>query len=299
MPDLADLFVGFESHWINVRMGRIFARAAGKGSPLVLLHGFPQTHVCWHRVAPILAERYRVIVMDMRGYGWSSAPASHGGALYAKRIMAGDVVEAMEKLGHARFAFAGHDRGARIGYRLALDEPGRVERLILLDILPTFHVWGEIRAGRQPGRHWEFLARFEPEPEIAIARDPAAYVDGLLANWNNAKSLDPFDPRALAHYHAAANEPSRIHAFCEDYRAGATLDCEADEADLASGKHIACPVLALTGEFYLTGGIAATLNVWKRTFAPHVEGAQIACGHFLAEEAPQETAAALIRFLSA
>jgi haloacetate dehalogenase len=299
MPDLADLFGGFESHWIDVRMGRIFARAAGKGPPLMLLHGFPQTHVCWHRVAPILAERYRLIIMDMRGYGWSSAPASHAGALYAKRVMAQDVVEAMGKLGHARFAFAGHDRGARIGYRLALDQPGRVERLILLDILPTFHVWGEIRAGRQPGRHWEFLARPEPEPETAIARDPAAYVDGLLTKWNNAKSLDAFDSRALAHYRAAANEPSRIHAFCEDYRAGATLDCAADEADLAAGKKIACPVLALTGEFYLTGGMAATRDVWKKTFAPHVEGAQIACGHFLAEEAPQETAAALIRFMSA
>ena len=121
MADLDDLFPGFASHWIDVSMGRIFARSAGEGPPLLLLHGFPQTHVCWHHVAPLLAKTHRVVCMDMRGYGWSSAPKSRDGALYAKRVMARDVVETMSKLGHARFAFAGHDRGARIGYRLALD----------------------------------------------------------------------------------------------------------------------------------------------------------------------------------
>ena len=297
MDDLADLFPGFESHWIDIAMGRVFARSAGSGPPLLLLHGFPQTHVCWHRVAPLLAKTHRVICMDMRGYGWSSAPDSHHGALYAKRAMGEDVIEAMEKLGHVRFAFAGHDRGARIGYRLALDHPGRLERLALLDILPTFEVWQEIRAGRQEARHWEFLARPEPGPEREIAKDPRAYVDGLLALWSREKSLRPFDPRALAHYHASANEPSRIHAFCEDYRAGATLDAEADEADLAEGRTIACPVLALTGQFYLTSGEAAVLEAWRRSFAPKAVSASVASGHFLAEEAPAETVAALARFL--
>jgi haloacetate dehalogenase len=299
MADLADLFPGFESHWIDVSMGRIFARSAGEGPPLVLLHGFPQTHVCWHRVAPLLAKTHRVVCMDMRGYGWSSAPASRDGALYAKRVMAKDVVEAMSELGHARFAFAGHDRGARIGYRLALDEPGRIERLALLDILPTFRVWQDIRAGRQAARHWEFLARPEPEPETEIAKDPIGYADGLLSLWAQAKSLAPFDPLALAHYHANANEPSRIHAYCEDYRAGATLDVAADEADLAAGRRIACPVLVLTGQFYLSGGEEAALAAWHESFAPQAVSASAASGHFLAEEAPEATAAALVHFLAA
>ncbi|MFI4997179.1 MAG: alpha/beta hydrolase, partial [Hyphomicrobiales bacterium] len=164
-------------------------------------------------------------------------------------------------------------------------------------ILPTYRVWQEIEAGHQEARHWEFLARPEPVPESEIAKDPISYVDGLMSQWNREKSLAPFDPRALAHYHASANEPSRIHAFCEDYRAGAGLDVEADEADLATGRKIACPVLALTGQFYLTGGEEKALDAWRKSFAPKAMGESIACGHFLAEEAPLETATALARFL--
>jgi haloacetate dehalogenase len=298
MDNLPELFPGFDTHRIDVSMGQVFARVAGDGPPLVLLHGFPQTHVCWHRVAPSLAKTHRVVCLDMRGYGRSSAPPSRDGTAYAKRALAIDVVEAMERLGHTRFAFAGHDRGARIGYRLALDDPGRIERLALIDIVPTFQVWREIRAGRQPARHWEFLARPEPEPETEIAKDPTGYVDGLLSAWNRQKSLHVFDARALADYHASAKERERIHAFCEDYRAGATLDVAADEADLAAGRSIACPVLVLTGQFYLPGGEQAALAWWRESFAPQAESASLACGHFLAEEAPDETAAALTRFFS-
>ena len=298
MNELPDLFPGFETHLLEVSMGRVFARLAGEGPPLVLLHGFPQTHACWHRVAPALAKTHRVILLDMRGYGSSSAPPSRNGEAYAKRALAIDVIEAMGRLGHERFAFAGHDRGARIGYRLALDHPGRIERLALLDIVPTFKAWQEIRAGRQQARHWAFLAKPEPEPETEIARDPVAYVDGLLASWNRQKSLGVFDPGALAHYHASASQPERVHAFCEDYRAGATLDVEADEADLEAGRKIACPVLLLTGQFYLPGGDAAALVSWRECFAPQAKSASLPCGHFLAEEAPDETVAALTRFLS-
>jgi haloacetate dehalogenase len=298
MDELPDLFPGFETRLVEVSMGRVFARIAGEGPALVLLHGFPQTHACWHRVAPALAKTHRVILLDMRGYGSSSAPPSRGGEAYAKRALAIDVIEAVERLGHDRFAFAGHDRGARIGYRLALDHPGRLERLALLDIVPTFKAWQEIRAGRQQARHWDFLARLEPEPETEIARDPIAYVDGLMTAWNRQKSLDAFDPRALAHYHASASKPERVHAFCEDYRAGATLDVEADEADLRAGRKIACPVLVLTGRFYLPGGEAAALAAWRESFAPQAVSASLPCGHFLAEEAPDATVAALTRFLS-
>ncbi len=298
MHDLPDLFPGFETRLVEVSMGRVFARLGGEGPALVLLHGFPQTHACWHRVAPALARTHRVILLDMRGYGSSFVAPSRMGEGYAKRALAIDIIEAMEGLRHSRFSLAGHDRGARIGYRLALDHPGRLERLALLDIVPTFKAWEDIRAGRQQARHWDFLARPEPEPEAEIARDPIAYVDGLLATWNRQKSLAVFDPRALAHYHASAGKPGRIHAFCEDYRAGATLDVEADEADLKAGRKIACPVLVLTGQFYLPGGEVAALAAWRESFAPQAKSASLPCGHFLAEEAPDETVAVLTRFLA-
>lgn len=299
-----DLFPGFEAHWIDTEAGRIFARAGGSGPPLVLLHGFPQTHAMWHRIAPALARTHRVVAMDLRGYGWSSAPRSDPGhETYSKRAMGRDVVAVMEALGHVRFALAGHDRGARVAYRLALDQPGRVERLALLDILPTFHVWRQIEAGAMPGAHWEFLARPRPEPEAEIGRDPLPYFEGLLAKWSGTGDLTAFDPRALASYRASCNEPSRIHAFCEDYRAGASLDRAQDEADVTAGETIACPVFVLASTFYLTRrqepGAETALAVWRRTFAPGATGAEVSCGHFVAEEAPEPTLDALSGFLRA
>jgi haloacetate dehalogenase len=299
-----DLFPGFEAHWIDTEAGRIFARSAGSGPPLVLLHGFPQTHAMWHRIAPALARTHRVVAMDLRGYGWSSVPPGDGAhETYSKRAMGRDVLTVMEALGHGRFAVAGHDRGARVAYRLALDHPGRIERLALLDILPTFHVWPQIRAGDFPGAHWEFLSRPSPQPETEIGRDPLPYFEGLLAKWSGTGSLAPFDPRALALYRASCNEPSRIHAFCEDYRAGATRDVEADEADLAAAKRMDCPTLVIWSAVYLTrdrdNGGETALDVWRRTFAPDATGAEVPGGHFVAEEAPEETLAALSAFLGA
>lgn len=298
-----DLFPGFASHWIDTEEGRVFARSGGSGPPVLLLHGFPQTHVMWHRIAPALAARHTVVCMDLRGYGWSSAPRGDGGReTYSKRAMGRDAVRVMEALGHARFALAGHDRGARVGYRLALDHPGRLSRLALLDILPTREVWRRIRAGEAPGAHWEFLSRPHPVPEEEIARDPVPYFEGLMARWTRAGTLDPFDPRALAAYRAGFNEPSRIHAFCEDYRAGATADLAADEEDAAAGRSVACPTLVLTGDFYLTRGgpgSASALEAWRGGFAPGAQGAVAACGHFVAEEAPEATLAALSGFLAA
>jgi haloacetate dehalogenase len=301
MDDLApDLFLGFESHWIDTEAGRIFARSKGDGPPLVLLHGFPQTHACFHRIAPALAETHTVVCMDLRGYGWSSAPKGEPThETYSKRAMGGDVVAVMEALGHVRFALAGHDRGARVGYRLALDQPGRIDRLALLDILPTFHVWRQIKAGAFPARHWEFLARPEPEPEREIGKNPLPYFEGLLAQWSRGGTLDAFDPRAIAAYRQSCNEPSRIHAFCEDYRAGATIDIEQDEADLALYRTITCPTLLVWSEFYLTRGTQAPLDVWRETFAPGITGGQVPSGHFVAEEAPDATLGLLRPFLPA
>ena len=298
MSDLADLFPDFESHWVDTKAGRIFARSKGRGDPVVLLHGFPQTMAMWHRVAPTLAESFHVVLVDLRGYGWSSAPDSADGAMYAKRVMSEDVVAVMESLGHARFHVVGHDRGARVGYRLALDHPGRVSKLALLDILPTIDVWKSIRAGLSPAAHWAALSRPAPTPEMEIAVDPDAYFQGLMTKWTKAQSLETFDPRAMAHYRAGWGDPSRIHAMCEDYRAGATLDLAADEVDIDAAKKILCPTLTITGDFYLSRGHdEAPVDVWKRTFARNVVGVIVPNGHFVAEEAPKETLAALTRFL--
>jgi len=285
-----------KAHWIDTKAGRIFARSAGSGEPLVLLHGFPQTQVMWHRVLPALRKRFSVVIMDLRGYGWSSAPDSDSGSEYTKRAMAGDVIDVMESLGHVRFMVAGHDRGARVGYRLALDHPGRVSRLALLDIIPTCEVWRNIEAGRAPAAHWAFLSQPQPIPENEIRKDPDSYFTGLMTKWSGSGDLKPFSPAARESYRAAWGNSSRIHAFCEDYRAGARQDRAADEADLAEGKTIDCPVYILPGNFFLTSGARPALDVWRETFAPDATGEVIESGHFVAEENPAQTANALVNF---
>jgi haloacetate dehalogenase len=292
----SDLFPGFESLWINGLEGKIFARVGGSGDPVILLHGFPQTHACWRFIAPRLAKTHRVIVPDLRGYGWSTAPRSEQGARYSKRAMGEDILAILEELSEVRAVMIGHDRGARLAYRFALDHPGRVSKLTLLDILPTFHVWRMIEAGRIPAAHWGALAMPAPGPENEIAKGPEAYIDTLMAKWTKSGSLKPF-AGALDSYHQSANEPSRIHAFCEDYRAGATLDRMADEADLVAGKTITCPVQLLWGDFYLTKTEPDIVGIWRNSFAPTATGQMIDAGHFLAEEAPDATLSALEAFL--
>ena len=297
MNDLADLFPGFASHWIDTEAGRIFARSMGSGPPLLLLHGFPQTHVMWHKVAARLAEKFKVVVTDLRGYGWSSAPRSSKGAQYSKRLMAEDAITVMETLGHTHFALAGHDRGGRVGYRLALDHPGRIDKLAVLDITPTADMWNGMDAARAMQiYHWLFLAQPEPLPETLIGKAPVEYLEHTLASWTATKDLRSFDPRALAHYRASFNDPSRIHAACEDYRAGATIDHEHDGADLAAGKTIAAPMLVLWGDSGIPGRGASPLDIWRK-WAPGAQGQAISSGHFLAEENPDATLAALLAFL--
>lgn len=300
--DAPDLFPGFASHWIDTSAGRIFARSNGKaqrpGDAVVLLHGFPQTSAMWNAIAPELAKTHRVIVMDLRGYGWSSAPSSHDGEAYTKRVMGDDVIAVMEALGEVKFAIIGHDRGARVGYRLALDHPGRVSKLALLDIIPTCEVWRNIEAGRTPAAHWVFLSQKEPVPETEIRKNPDDYFSGLMTKWSGAQKLDGFHPAALQAYRDAWGDASRIHAFCEDYRAGAKQDRAMDEADLAAGRKLQCPVLVLPGNFFLTAGAEPALDVWRRTFAPQAQGEAIESGHFVAEENPAQTLAALQKFLS-
>ncbi len=298
MPDLADLFPGYDSHWIDTSAGRLFARSGGSGPPLLLLHGYAQTHVMWHRVASLLAERFTLVIADLPGYGWSAVPRSGDGhAPYDKRSMAKAMVELMEALGYARFRLAGHDRGGRVAYRLALDHPGRLEQLATLDIVPTHAMWHGIDA-RLAFRiwHWTFLSLPEPFPEEMIGRDPTAFWDRKTAPGTKAKTLEPFDPRALAHYRTFFNDPLRIHATCEDYRAGRTTDLRHDEADRAAGRTIGCPMLALWGAAGIPSEAEADPLATWRIWARDVRGQAIDCGHYLPEENPQATARAMLDF---
>jgi haloacetate dehalogenase len=301
MPDLADLYPGYASRWIDTSAGKIFARVGGGGPPLVLLHGHPQSNVMWHRVAPTLAEHFTLVIADLPGYGWSAVPqAQPDHAPYTKRGMAQAMAEAVETLGFARFCLAGHDRGGRVGYRLALDHPGRLEKLAVLDIVTTWDMWHRMNA-RMASRawHWMFLALAAPFPETIIGHAPKFFFDYRAAAGTKTKEVSIFDPRALAHYHAAYEDPLRIHAMCEDYRAGRTTDLADDEADRAAAKKIGCPVLALWG----TGGLPANggidpLACW-RDWAPDLRGSAIESGHYLPEENPAATAQALLNFFGA
>ncbi|WP_036292319.1 alpha/beta fold hydrolase [Methylosinus sp. PW1] len=294
MSDLADLYPGFASHWIDAPAGSIFVRSGGSGPPLLLLHGFGETHVAFAKIAPRLAERFFVVAMDLRGYGWSSAPASDRGEAYTKRAQGEDVIVVMEQLGHVRFSLIGHDRGARVGFRLALDHPGRLEKLALLDIAPLEESLGDANLARL-GRA-RLLSQPAPKPEQLIGLDPKGFLADALASGTKSGTLDAFDTRAFAHYLAAFDEPTRIHAFCEDFRAGAGPDRALDLADRAAGKKIVVPTLALWGAASFSGQGDALLAQW-REWADDLRGAEIDSGHYLAEEAPEATFAALDLFL--
>lgn len=296
---LPDLFPGFSSIDVAVNRGAadLRVRVGGEGPPLLLLHGYPQTHACWHKVAPALAKRFTLVIPDLRGYGESSIPLiAPDSANYSKRVMAQDVASLMDELGYDRFAVAGHDRGGRVAYRLALDRPELVTRIAVLDIVPTWQMWetmGSVMAIK--AYHWLFLAQPAPLPETLIGADPKFFIDWTLASWTAAKNLSAFDPEALAHYRAFFRDPVRIAATCADYRAGATIDREHDAADREADRKIKPPLLALWGDGGFPSHGASPLEVW-RDWAESVEGRALACGHFLPEEAPDETAAALIDF---
>jgi len=264
-------------------------RHGGSGPPLLLLHGHPQTHVMWHAVAPKLAQEFTVVAADLRGYGESSKPpTTTDHEPYSKRAMARDQVEVMEQLGFERFSVAGHDRGGRCAYRLALDHPDRVENLAVLDIVPTAEMWR--RADKEFGMvnwHWFFLAQPFDLPERVIAADPGAYY------YRNGR--DRFHPDALADYLLCVRNPETIHGMCEDYRAGATYDQEADEADRGR-RRIQCPVLVLWAGRDELGRWFDVLGVWRTWADGDVTGRALDCGHFLAEERPEEVTAELLAF---
>lgn len=299
MGDTTDLFPGFAAEGIATRHGRVFARVGGSGPPLLLLHGFPQTHAMWHLVAPRLASRFTLVAPDLPGYGESDMPQTDAEHMpYTKRAMAEAMVDVMDRLGHPRFALAGHDRGGRVAYRLALDQPARLTRLAVLDILPTFDYWA--RLDREFGLriyHWMFLAQPHPLPERLIASNPDEYFRWCLHQWCRPGS-DPFDPRAMEQYLRPLRDPARIRAVCEDYRAGAHADVDHDRADFDAGRMIQVPLLALWGAAGIAPAASTPLDTWRKR-ATEVSGGPIDAGHFLCEEAPEATAAALLHFFAA
>jgi haloacetate dehalogenase len=290
---MAPFFDQFSLERVDVGDAVLRVRRGGSGPPVLLLHGHPQTHAMWHRVAPRLAERFTVVAPDLRGYGESSAPAARPDhAQASKRALALDGVRLMKRIGFPRFAIAGHDRGGRVAYRMALDHPDVVTRLAVLDIVPTIDAWE--RADRDwilDYWHWAFLAQPEPIPERLLAAEPDAYY---------LPDRSPFASEALADYMAAVHRPEVIHSMCEDYRAGAGLDVDIDAADRAAGRRIACPILALWSRTDL-GRWHDVLAVWGRwANDPNaVTGQAFGVGHYLAEEAPDEVAEALGAFFTA
>jgi haloacetate dehalogenase len=284
-------FAEFQLSTIDTGEAQIRVRHSGDGPPLLLLHGHPQTHWMWHKVAPLLAQEFTVVCPDLRGYGESSKPpttADH--EPYSKRAMARDQIALMQQLGFDRFSLAGHDRGGRCGYRLALDFPEKIDKLAVLDIVPTGEAFRrtDMRFAMSYW-HWFFLAQPYPLPEKLIGADPDNYY------FRNTRHL--FDREALADYLRAVRSPATIHAMCEDYRAGATFDYQLDEAERGK-RRIACPLLVLWGEKGpLPKLYEDMLAIW-RDWADDVRGGSVDSGHYLAEEAPEATYHALHDFFA-
>ena len=292
------MFEGFHTRRFKTADAEIFALTGGAGPPLLLLHGYPQNHFMWHQVAPRLIDHFSLVIPDLRGYGESIGPPPDSEHVnYSKRVMANDMVALMAQLGFDRFHVAGHDRGGRVAYRLALDHPQLVMRLALLDILPTFEIWDRMNAeSAMRTFHWLFLAQPAPLPETFINQNPQLFMQYVFRRW--AGKQDALDPEAVAEYLKSFQRESVVEASCEDYRAGATVDVEHDRADRVALKKISCPVLLLYSKRYLTVKDSSPLEVWQ-SWATDVRDVGLDCGHFVAEEEPEATALAMKEFFSA
>ena len=287
------MFEGFTHQQITTSGTTINLVRGGDGPPLLLLHGYPETHVMWHKLAPRLAEDFTVVVPDLRGYGDSGKPPGDAEHITcSKRAMAQDQVEVMQQLGYETFAVVGHDRGARVSHRLTLDHPQRVRQLAVLDIIPTHKMFRIVNKEMATNTyHWFFLIQPYDFPERIIGLAPEAYWRTLFG-----RSPQAHTPEALAEYIRCLCDPATIHATCEDYRAGASIDLVYDEADIQAGKKVTCPLLALWSARGYVGRTQDVLQVW-REYATDVRGQSLPCGHFLPEEMPDETYAAMRPFL--
>ncbi|CAN7332445.1 alpha/beta hydrolase [Variovorax paradoxus] len=276
---------------------RVHGRIGGRGAPLLLLHGHPQTHLIWHRVAPVLAERFTVVAVDLRGYGDSGRPADDAGHVaYSKREMARDALAAMRHHGFERFGVLAHDRGARVAHRLAADHVAAVDRMLLLDIAPTLSMYeNTTEAFARAYWHWFFLIQPPPLPEALIASDPVRYVRSVMGGRH--AGLAPFAPEVLAEYERCAAIPGTAESICGDYRASATIDLVHDRADIAAGRKLAQPLRVLWGEHGAVGRCFDVLSLWREC-AAQVSGRALPCGHYIPEEAPGELLAEALQFFT-
>ncbi len=292
------LFPGFERGFFDASGARIHYLRAGKGEPLLLLHGYPQSLACWHRIAPALAQRHTVICADLRGYGDSSKPqglADHSN--YSKRAMAQDMAELMSGLGFDRFHLVGHDRGGRVSHRLAADHATRVHTLTVLDISPTLRMFE--RTDMEFARayyHWFFMLQPPPLPEQMLQGQVPFNILGRVGRAE--PDLSAFDARAVQEYVRCFADPAAVHGSCEDYRAAGSIDLEHDRTDRAAGRKLVMPVLALWGAPGVVGRMFDCLADW-RAVADDVRGEALPCGHFIPEEAPQQSLELIARFVTA
>jgi len=299
---MAAWFEGFDARIHDTGEARIFARTGGRVSapPLLLLHGFPQTHAIWHRVVQQLADRFFLVMPDLRGYGDSSKPAGlvdHSN--YSKRAMAADMLALMRALGHERFGLVGHDRGGRVAHRLALDHPNAVSRLCVIDIAPTLDMYDatDMRFARYY-YHWFHLIQPAPLPEKMIGGDPAFYLRWKLGAWG-AAGMGYLEPEALAEYERCFCTPDAIHAACEDYRASAGIDLDHDRLSRERGQKIACDLHVLWGTRGIVEMLFDPLALWQAQCAAAVTGRSLPAGHFIPEELPDITAEELGAFMGA
>ncbi len=286
-------FTNWQKRQVTTTQGEINLVTQGQGFPLLLLHGYPQNYFMWHKIAPLLAENFTVVATDLRGYGDSFKPQGdthHNN--YSKRMMARDQVEVMNQLGYEQFYLVGHDRGARVAQRLTLDYPEKVNKLALLDIVPTYYLYQNTdKEFATAYYHWFFLIQPPPFPERLIESQADYFLNNCLQSWS--RNNNSFTESALAEYKRCFNS-AMIHGSCEDYRASATIDLQHDEADLNS--KIKCRVLVLWGNKGIMGKKYDVLSIWQEK-ALNVAGKGFNCGHFLPEEAPEETYQALQDFL--
>jgi haloacetate dehalogenase len=268
----------------------------GSGPPMLLLHGFPQSHHIWHRIADQLAQKYSVVAMDLRGYGRSSKPdGGEGHVRYGKKAMARDAVTVMEELGHKKFYICAHDRGARVAHRLCVDWPDRVNKAIFLDICPTLAMFGQTNFSfAQSYFHWFFLIQKAPLPENLITSNSQAWVEGFMGGRH--AGLASFAPACLAEYKAGLADPQTVHTMCEDYRASASIDMKEAKQDIVEGRHMRCPLKVLWGGHGVIEKCFDAVKAWSNVSTSTVEGNSLDCGHYIPEEKPEELLENILQF---